>query len=869
MKNSKTIFIGSAFLSFSIFLTVVLCANTNGVLENKAEAVTHDASCSWSHYNVTESSVDLNGTKEYWACCKHRGSYVYSRDQVTGTHIDEIGDLPYEKRVEVTKDDPRYLSPNLSEKYDLLYDTKSLNWDASHVSPTGYGGGATITGNCQDDEFLSSYTKCENINQTQNWIWFEPQSTDDITSYEEICFWVWSNQSKNLGIVNDYKQKTVYSISANQWTKISVKPSDVAASLLRDIGFGVWGNISNLTLKFSSVYGSKRASLYSAKTDYWVGLTSTYGGGFTPSVNNMSKAMNPYSENLNMNNTNEFIWLHPNNDADITTYSKIYFWVWCNQNRNTGLINNYAIVQSFPVYANKWRYVELDVKTLKDTYGITKLSDIGFGDHGTHTNYTLRFTSVYGCSAIDDVLTGKETFDIAAYSIPYLGTDTSRADTTFAYLKDAGFTSGFGLLDGRSGDTPIQQILADYLVNPNTTTLNALKTQISQGMGSNVAQYRNAIRAGANNGVKYEALIGSLYDLYGWFNNESSPLYGKTMTNEQFLTYVREFLYSLDYYGIDEEEYYKGLAIYDEPKYDDVDTLQKLKSIIGIYKTEIGMKGNVKVNLLPAQDYNSTVKPYGSVFTQYIQNYMDILFPSLGYIGFDIYPKVNGSILSYHLSNLEQLAWTLKQAGGGTLKTYLYSANQVYYGSIDKTRNANDLLFQMNASMAFGAKEFEYFQFAANEDTQDSTNCIVNKHTLEKTPVFNYAKAANAEISAIGRSFCNFTWDGVMTNRSCTQFNALQHKLSSHGNIKSISSGSLSVPLLVGCFHKDDFNGYVMMNYTSVDSPKSTNMTLNFKSKYNKIAVFKDGALTIQDLYDDSFTTSLESSKAAFVIPFN
>lgn len=107
MKNKK-------FLNFGIIGTIAIgvaaamifvASNSGNFL--RVRGTEHDANCEWNHYSEVEPTYVSHGSKEFWACCTHPGSF--SLTQPEEGHITNVGAFTGEYFENLDDSDARYV----------------------------------------------------------------------------------------------------------------------------------------------------------------------------------------------------------------------------------------------------------------------------------------------------------------------------------------------------------------------------------------------------------------------------------------------------------------------------------------------------------------------------------------------------------------------------------------------------------------------------------------------------------------------------------------------------------------------------------------------------------------------------------------
>lgn len=427
--------------------------------------------------------------------------------------------------------------------------------------------------------------------------------------------------------------------------------------------------------------------------------------------------------------------------------------------------------------------------------------------------------------------------DISAYSpVPA----ALMNEEQFEKLAAAGFTKALGLLEGRVGlsesmtEEEIKEKLGDLYARVN-------------------ADAEKALALSEKYGVEYYVFNELLYNIER-YTNISAADYVKLLLENA--TYIKSTAYA-------------GNFLADEP------TADELSALIAAYDAykEAGGK-EAFVNLLPYEGesgigalWNKTWKNY----QEYISAYIEGIGKKEGYISFDHYAFLTDSIGEYHLQNLEYVASEAK-ANNIDLRTFVWACANGS-GKHRAVTSVDDLRFQLNSALCFGAKQMSYFMYSCNTDTESSVTGLINSKTGEESAVYGYAKQANAEIHAFEKAYLNFVWDGFYTAGSCSQFSNIKGAAKKADRMSLIAADS-SANILIGNFKDADnvyeygaTDAFMVMNYADPTvANASSEVTLTFGDATRAI-VYQNGVRTVRKLSGGALALSLAAGNGAFIIP--
>lgn len=209
---------------------------------------------------------------------------------------------------------------------------------------------------------------------------------------------------------------------------------------------------------------------------------------------------------------------------------------------------------------------------------------------------------------------------------------------------------------------------------------------------------------------------------------------------------------------------------------------------------------------------------------QFTRKYLEAL-QGAKFFSYDVYPFVNGNVRGGYLENLQLVRdltiefelpfWAFVQSGG-------------YYDNQDNwdIPTEGELTWNVNTSLAYGAKGIQYFPYNHPPEFNASDSGIpslIGRYG-EKTDRWYYAYNANMQIKAIDHILMNSAHMGVMAHGESPC--ALEPTLTQYREVVSLTGDDS----LVGCF---DYEGktvlYVVNNSTEKDKAQ---VTLGFDNAY-------------------------------------
>lgn len=394
--------------SLVLACSFILIANSSNTLIKGKASDEHGANCNWNHYDKVEATYNHHGSEEFYACCTHPGNFSFEKP--SEGKITDMGAFKGEFFDSLDSNDSRYIAP-LFENMDVLYDNQynylvvggsndymPASWDYS-------------VGNIDDTYGYYCTLDIKESAPAEQWVWFKPALSTDITSYKQIIFYIKSNQDVTIQL-NGYDATAIksgnYVLNKDVWTKIVYNVSNGATSL-DQIAPSFWLETvrTNLVWDITSIYGVSTSTssdpfegmdkLYDASSNVLVpqnytpadyiteaGLTdSKYGSYSTITVNSLGV---------------DAVWFRVSDafkDMNITDYKGVVFYIKSNQeitNLNVRADNWTVVVGNTTLTPNVWTKVVVPV----DGTTVSKLKDVAPASWGEYTNLVWCITSIYG-----------------------------------------------------------------------------------------------------------------------------------------------------------------------------------------------------------------------------------------------------------------------------------------------------------------------------------------------------------------------------------------------------------------------------------------------------------------------------------------
>ncbi len=478
----------------------------------------------------------------------------------------------------------------------------------------------------------------------------------------------------------------------------------------------------------------------------------------------------------------------------------------------------------------------------------------------------------------------EDGIDFNAYGAPTVGGTVSEAtaaqlDEAYADMAAAGFTKAIAMHEGWSDATG-----------------NTLLETAAARTASADAAAALAIQAAEANDILYYVKDTSFYNL-GKDSSDSSVIDSDMISKESDFKSVIENIFgsttgSKSYLT---SSAYAGHFAADEPTYKGKD-LTAVKYQTNYYNAQmntLGVEGEMLVNLFGAfyAKTNGFLGIGNYDYTDYIESYLENGGKTLGYFSWDNYPFVDSA------------KETESGSAANHLSTYLY--NYEYLAGVAKTNNmelrnmvqamgdgtgvreltgADDLRFQIYSGLAFGVKEFTYYQYSNSSTRNDKTTGFLYEYsTQETTETYDWAKEVNNEVHAIEGALDEYQWsksyviDNGATNEmisgmtSAVKTNSTKIAMSTGGDI-------LASEFTAKQSDNINTNAYMFVNveYDNasgsekiVDGSVKKDVAVTFPSGTTALSIYQGGKQKIVPISDASYTFSIGGGEGVFVIPLS
>ncbi len=342
---------------------------------------------------------------------------------------------------------------------------------------------------------------------------------------------------------------------------------------------------------------------------------------------------------------------------------------------------------------------------------------------------------------------------------------------------------------------------------------------------------------------------------------------------------------SPDYYdGITDEFKGKvdGFYIADEPSYYYVDwygstPIEKLTKMVEWYNAH-GGDTLFHVNLL--QDYGMRlVHKQTPKYEDYLDLYINTVLKKVKgekSLSTDHYPIAfdeNGNhikesaIKDYYL--IANHSKTLKEEGHDIRTCFCIQLVSDKGLHLRTPECFEDIIFQTNFAMAFGAKMLEYYKYAGD------TEAIIMPKMVQDTygPAYEWVKNANKRVHALGEYILKYDW--VTTKISLGSNYSDPHNKNAFDRVETfqperlagLKSFESTADAIVSEFKdKHGKTAYMAVNYTEPTAGIKNEVTFHFDSVSN-VTLIKEGQAQQATIVGNVLTVELGSGEGVFVIP--
>lgn len=453
---------------------------------------------------------------------------------------------------------------------------------------------------------------------------------------------------------------------------------------------------------------------------------------------------------------------------------------------------------------------------------------------------------------------------------------TNDSDLIVAYSKlaEAGFNKAIALYEGYAGSAA------------GATNAESAKTLIAEYSAKTAEIAKTVMRIAQRYGITYYVKDWTLYGMGGSQTDE----YGFSATaaknagidNTLFQSIIKDTILNSEY-GYGDNAGYAGHFGFDEPYYAD---LEKVGLMAKAY-SKSGLTQELFVNLLPPY-INKNSPQLGAenkwnqwfgdfTYEKYLNEYLNQTNGYLDYICWDYYPFLQDKSgltdeqtlrTQKYLYSYELMANKAKENDRELRVIVQTSGDSV---GVRDLNGKSELNFQINSGLAFGVKEFIYYQYSGNGESGYKYIHNYNDQTYSDD-LYSWAKEINTNVHTFEEIYDQYIWSGVMKvdeGNSNVMLKNLTGAVTTHDAFKVEGDGAF----LVGIFEGNESvsysrnNAFMLVNAESDPNAQSRTVVLTM-SGASAVAIYRNGESTITRLNDTQCTISdIEPGEGIFIIP--
>jgi len=294
---------------------------------------------------------------------------------------------------------------------------------------------------------------------------------------------------------------------------------------------------------------------------------------------------------------------------------------------------------------------------------------------------------------------------------------------------------------------------------------------------------------------------------------------------------------------------------------------------------------------------NSFEALYGSAKENFTGKYMDYKDDYVGQftsqldlktLAFDSYgliiPEGKNDIYlrpSFY-QNFESIANEARDEGAVMQYTFC-SAGHASTDGVFPMPSADELRWQMNLGLSFGATELAHYVYTSHEadyqDENNQTKAMVDYSTNKTTALYEDVKKVNHELKGWDELFLNFSWQGT-EKYDVAPANFALNQMDGYTYTGSARIGfTTTQDMLVGDFINGAAEAFMVTNAGQAASEDPDNMcaftmtsgevTMTFAENYDRVAIVREGKTTVYFLDDsNAITFEVDAYEGVFVVPF-
>ena len=270
--------------------------------------------------------------------------------------------------------------------------------------------------------------------------------------------------------------------------------------------------------------------------------------------------------------------------------------------------------------------------------------------------------------------------------------------------------------------------------------------------------------------------------------------------------------------------------------------------------------------------------PLGSTYADFIDYYVENVLKKLESGGRSIcmdnypLPEGGGAVKEAFLHDVLVLAHATKKYNASAAaddQAVMGICLQTMQDSNLKLRDitsSSDVTFQMYTGMAAGAQLFEYFCYRSLEGV--GLAGIVDMSGQPR--IYDYVMEANQRALPFQKVCLAFQWQGMAVNHGSQS--GVENIFDIVKDLVTEDTGVLSkiesrYDAIVGCFKKDQQDGYMVVNYTAPDLNQTNMITLTFPGCTTALIYTETGCEQVDLVEGGIIRVTLDAGQAAFIIP--
>ncbi|MBQ9734386.1 MAG: hypothetical protein IJV95_00870 [Clostridia bacterium] len=182
-----------------------------------------------------------------------------------------------------------------------------------------------------------------------------------------------------------------------------------------------------------------------------------------------------------------------------------------------------------------------------------------------------------------------------------------------------------------------------------------------------------------------------------------------------------------------------------------------------------------------------------------------------------------------------------------------------------------DVDFQVNLALVFGAKLIEYYIYANKGFANPGTAVLCDDDQVVYTKTYDHVKRANERAVALGKYYLPFEWVGAKTYAGSAyhnDYNAQAFELCKGKEIENferLKDFTCSADAIVAEFNDGDKLAYMAVNYTEPSENVENALTFKFDGVKTVTAVICGVAKKVE-LVDGVFSVNLKAGESVFVV---